>query len=152
MHPYSWQTSHRADGGRARLVSTPKSPTLWILVYSRILQVGTCLIMQTEEGLASYQRPHTHKKKGNSAAVAAILIVFRLRLPRSAQRSGLRRSLRADSRRNLHVALHARARSAVPSLRPQYMGLLQTVVHIGQTLHSSISWVQSRALSVTSRT
>ena len=62
MHPYSWQTSHRADGGRVRLVSTPKSPTLWILVYSRILQVGTCLIMQTEEGLASYQRPHTQKK------------------------------------------------------------------------------------------
>ena len=152
MHPYSWQTSHRADGGRARLVSTPKSPTLWILVYSRILQVGTCLIKQTEEGLASYQRPHTHKKMEVRQPLLPYSLVFRLRLPRSAQRSGLRRSLRADSRRNLHVALHARARSAVPSLRPQYMGLLQTVVHIGQTLHSSISWVQSRALSVTSRT
>ena len=46
LHPYSWQKSHHADGGRARLVSTPKSPTLWILVYSRILQVGPCLIMQ----------------------------------------------------------------------------------------------------------
>ena len=76
MHPYSWQTSHRADGGRVRLVSTPKSPTLWILVYSRILQVGTCLIKQTEEGLASYQRPHTQKKIGSSATVAAILIGF----------------------------------------------------------------------------
>ena len=95
---------------------------------------------------------HTHKKMEVRQPLLPYSLVFRLRLPRSAQRSGLRRSLRADSRRNLHVALHARARSAVPSLRPQYMGLLQTVVHIGQTLQSSISWVQSRSLSVTSRT
>ena len=150
MYPYSWQKSHHADGGRARLVSTPKSPTLWILVYSRILQVGPCLIMQ-RKGLPRINA-HTHKKMEVRQPLLPYSLVFRLRLPRSAQRSGLRRSLRADSRRNLHVALHARARSAVPSLRPQYMGLLQTVVHIGQTLHSSISWVQSRSLSVTSRT
>jgi len=106
-----------------------------------------------DRGRACLVSTPTHKKKMEGRQpLLPYSLVFRLRLPRSAQRSGLRRSLRADSRRNLHVALHARARSAVPSLRPQYMGLLQTVVHIGQTLHSSISWVQSRALSFTSRT
>ena len=104
MYPYSWQKSHHADGGRARRVSTPKSPTLWILVYSRILQVGPCdpapppcLIMQRKglprinaheltylvEGLSSSllvgKVSPTEKRKGSARNDAHNINIFLLR-------------------------------------------------------------------------
>ena len=56
-HPCSWHMSYHSDRGRVRLVSTPTSPTFWILVCSSIHQVGTRLTTQTEEGFRVVTMP-----------------------------------------------------------------------------------------------
>ena len=61
MHPSGAGKSHHADRGRVRLVSTPTSPALGILVYSCIPEVGTWFCMQTEEGFASFRRPQAQR-------------------------------------------------------------------------------------------